>query len=207
MDLYLIRHGRTVFNQEDRHQYTTTPLAKEGFAAAEKLATRLSDIHFDVLYSSPMLRAVQTADVLGKAWDQKVRIFDELREQKHPTSVEGKSRKDPEVMSIKSAIDEHAAEPDWHHSDEENYWNVRDRVLGVQKKLVTNHYDQTVLAVSHGVCIKMFIATIVCGEAVTPAQFIHLYYHTVTSNTGITHCRYTTDIGWHLVTMNDDAHL
>lgn len=207
MDLYLIRHGKTIFNQEDRHQYSTTPLAEEGIVAAHKLATRLQDIHFDALYSSPMQRAMQTAEVLGQTWHQTVKIFEDLREQKHPTTLEGRNKQEPEVRQIRAQILEHKDEPAWHHSDEENYWDVRDRVLRLQKEFLQNHAADTILAVSHGVCIKMFVATIIFGESVTPDQFLRIYHHAITSNTGITHCSYNEEDGWQLVTLNDDAHL
>lgn len=208
MDLYLIRHGKTVFNQEDRHQYSTTPLAEEGIAAAHKLATRLSGVHFDALYSSPMKRAQQTAEILGKTWGQEVATLDDLREQKHPSILEGRNKQEPEVVQVRAERRLHLSEPSWHHSDEENYWDVRDRVLRLRKFLLESHpTGGTILGVSHGICIKMFIATIIFGKEVTPEQFLLVYEHTITSNTGITHCQYTDEHGWQLITMNDDAHL
>ncbi len=208
MDLYLIRHGRTIFNQEDRHQYSTTPLAKEGFVAAEKLATRLSGLHFDALYSSPMLRAVQTADVLAKAWGQKVVERGDLRERKQPSVFQGKSKGDESVLGIKSMIETHFNEPTWHHSDEENLWDLRNRVLKFLHFLQENHKpDETILGVSHEACLKMIVATIIFGEQVIPEQYLSIYYHTRISNTGITHVEHNPDSGWKLVTFNDDAHL
>ena len=207
MEIYLIRHGETVFNQEERHQYSTTPLAEEGIEAAHKLAMRLQNIHFDALYTSPMKRAAQTAGVLGNAWKQTVIEQDDLREQKHPSILEGKSKKEPEVQQIRAEVLKHKDDSTWHHSDEESYWDVRNRVLRLQKALVESHANDVILAVSHGVCIKMFVAIVIFGESVTPEQFLYIYHNTITSNTGITHCSYNDKDGWRLVTLNDDAHL
>ncbi len=67
LELYLIRHGQSAGNVErDNNKLTLkelndpylTPL---GLSQAEKLGEALSEISFDAVYSSALLRAVQTA--------------------------------------------------------------------------------------------------------------------------------------------------
>lgn len=63
--LYIIRHGRTDWN--DRHKLqgrTDIPLNDEGRLSAQKAAEEYKTIHFDICYSSPLIRARETAEIL-----------------------------------------------------------------------------------------------------------------------------------------------
>lgn len=62
----LIRHGSTAWNKEGRIQgHTNNPLDEEGQRQAAAIAERLSREKWDYIYSSDLLRAVQTAEVIA----------------------------------------------------------------------------------------------------------------------------------------------
>ena len=62
MELYLIRHGLTVWNAAGRLQGNVDiELNEEGRQAAAKLGNELDGTDFDVIYSSPRIRAFETA--------------------------------------------------------------------------------------------------------------------------------------------------
>ncbi|WP_310831679.1 histidine phosphatase family protein [Paenibacillus pedocola] len=62
----LIRHGSTLWNKEGRIQgHTDNPLDEEGLEQAAALAERLSMETWDYIYSSDLLRARQTAEVIA----------------------------------------------------------------------------------------------------------------------------------------------
>ena len=69
IDLYLIRHGIAA----DRLDYSTDedrPLTNEGKKKTQKIATHLHDefnLQFDLILTSPLVRAKQTAEILQKA--------------------------------------------------------------------------------------------------------------------------------------------
>ena len=66
--VYLIRHGETDWNLNGRWQgHTDVPLNDIGLQQAKRLAQRLykERVHFDVLYSSDLTRAYQTAWEIG----------------------------------------------------------------------------------------------------------------------------------------------
>jgi len=66
--IYIIRHGQTEMNQANVLQGRSNfPLNEKGTAQAESAAKRLKDqkIVFDKMYSSPLIRAVQTAKIVG----------------------------------------------------------------------------------------------------------------------------------------------
>ena len=78
MELYLARHGETEWSKTGRHTGNTDlKLTAEGEANALALRPRLASIHFDVVYSSPMQRALRTAELAGFPSPQ---VTDLLRE-------------------------------------------------------------------------------------------------------------------------------
>lgn len=62
MKLYMIRHGQTDWNRQHLLQgWTDIPLNENGRTLAAKTAGGLKDIPFDRVYTSPLIRAKETA--------------------------------------------------------------------------------------------------------------------------------------------------
>ncbi|MEG1942498.1 MAG: histidine phosphatase family protein, partial [Angelakisella sp.] len=56
--IYLIRHGTTDFNIDGRFQGTMQiPLNEQGLLQARMLGEYLAPVHFDRVYTSPLIRA------------------------------------------------------------------------------------------------------------------------------------------------------
>ena len=67
MTLYVARHGETDYNADKRYSGSTdVPLNAKGLCQAEELAKKISAIKFDLIVSSPLLRAKQTAEIIQK---------------------------------------------------------------------------------------------------------------------------------------------
>ena len=65
MKLYIIRHGTTKWNVERRLQgRKDSELTEEGIKRAIMLRDRLQDVDFDMIYSSPLNRALETAKII-----------------------------------------------------------------------------------------------------------------------------------------------
>ena len=63
--IYIIRHGKTELNKANVLQGRSNyPLNEEGIEQAKKAAEDLREIHFDHVFSSPLTRAVQTAEII-----------------------------------------------------------------------------------------------------------------------------------------------
>ncbi len=70
MRLYIIRHGETEWNKIKRLQgQTDIPLAEEGIRLARETGIGMKDIPIDLVISSPLTRAVQTAQLLTEGRD------------------------------------------------------------------------------------------------------------------------------------------
>lgn len=63
--LYIMRHGRTDWNERNKLQgRTDIPLNANGRQMAEKAREEYADVHFDVCYCSPLIRARETAEIV-----------------------------------------------------------------------------------------------------------------------------------------------
>lgn len=63
--IYLIRHGQTELNSRHALQgRSDLPLNEKGVEEAKGAAEMLASVHFDRVYSSPLVRAVQTAKII-----------------------------------------------------------------------------------------------------------------------------------------------
>lgn len=67
MKIYLVRHGETEWNREEKIQgQADLPLNKKGLEQALVLAEKLSDISFDAVFCSSLKRARQTARIIKR---------------------------------------------------------------------------------------------------------------------------------------------
>lgn len=79
--LYLMRHGKTEWNALHKLQgRTDVPLCGEGRAMALKAGEEYRGVHFDVCYSSPLIRARETAELMLKGRDVPILIDERLAE-------------------------------------------------------------------------------------------------------------------------------
>ena len=96
----IIRHGQTELNIANVLQGRSNhPLNETGIRQAEEAAERLKGISFDIVYSSPLIRAVRTAEIIVP--DLRPIIDERLIEMEYGP-YEGKGLRDlgPEVMTF-----------------------------------------------------------------------------------------------------------
>jgi probable phosphoglycerate mutase len=78
--LYLVRHGRTAGNRVRYVGWGDEPLDDVGREQARALAEQLATERIDVVYSSSLSRALDTARPLAETHDAPLHVRDELRE-------------------------------------------------------------------------------------------------------------------------------
>ncbi len=84
MRLYLVRHGETILNQKKCYYgNANVPLNESGVRQAQELGESLRNIEFDIIVSSPLRRATDTAKRLCRAGDKAEHIItdERLKEQ------------------------------------------------------------------------------------------------------------------------------
>jgi len=156
--IYLVRHGQTEWNVKDLLQgVSDSPLTEKGVDEIKKLAKELSKIQFDLIFSSDLLRAKKTAEILALEHNLTVETTKLLRERFFG-HLEGKSndeyRKwakafkdltDKERFSAKISTD--------IESDEE----IVTRLIQFLREIAIGNPGKKILAVSHGGLIKSFL--------------------------------------------------
>lgn len=79
--LYIMRHGKTEWNAKHKLQgRTDIPLNDDGRAMAERAREEYRDIHLDICYSSPLIRAKKTAEIVLEGRDIPIITDDRLVE-------------------------------------------------------------------------------------------------------------------------------
>lgn len=79
--LYLIRHGQTEWNLEQKLQgHMDSPLTLDGRSQAASLRERLKNARFDGVFSSTSPRAVMTAQIVSDWQEGSIQQLDDLKE-------------------------------------------------------------------------------------------------------------------------------
>lgn len=73
MKLYIMRHGTTVWNEKGIIQgRSRNRLSKEGVQLTEKVAKEFKDKKIDAIFCSPIMRTIQTANIMNRYHNVKV---------------------------------------------------------------------------------------------------------------------------------------
>jgi broad specificity phosphatase PhoE len=152
----MVRHGETDWNRENRFQgHADPPLNARGRRQARELAGTLETETFDRVYSSPLLRASETAAILVAERRIEVRIDAALREV-DVGSWSGLTRADVEERFPAGYRRWLAYGHGWDHG--ETYEELGGRVVSWLLELGAAHRDANVLAVTHGGPIRSALA-------------------------------------------------
>jgi len=143
-ELLLVRHGETDWNAEGRLQgHTDRPLNKYGRRQAKELADRLAGEGAHAIYASDLVRAKETAEIVGARLGLPVVIDPDLRE-KHWGTWEGLTGDERVHVEFEGESTE----------------DHRDRVMGAVRRIVARHPDQRVVVVTHGGSLRRIQAAV-----------------------------------------------
>lgn len=204
MKLYIVRHGQSEGNAQRIHQTRDSHLTDLGRQQAQFVAQRFETIEIDQLIASEYKRTQETGEIIANHLDLKIELSPLLIELKRPSQLEGKGIEDQSVETLRQKAFKKFWTED-HISDEENYFDLRDRVDRFIQTLEPKS-DQNLLLVSHGVTIKMLVSRLIFGDLHNPDLFRAIIGSWRTQNTGLTFCEFKHD-RWHLESWNDSAHL
>lgn len=205
MKIYFVRHGEGEHNVKELYSDPNFSLTKKGEEQAKFAADRIKTLPIELIISSTFKRTRQTTDIINKQINKKVIYSDLATEIKRPSEIAGKFQKDPEIIKIKKEMDEHFHLPNWHYSDEENFYDVRQRALDFMEYL-TGLEENHILVVTHLIFIQAIVLTMMLKENLTAEILLRARKFLELETSGLTICEYTDD-DWQLVTWNDHAHL
>ena len=197
VNLYLIRHGR----QSSQLCNVDVELSREGIIQSELLRDRICQYDIDALYSSNLIRAVHTADIIN----QKLNLIHETSEDLKEISfglLEGKTE-----QYINEHFRDYTKEQfdfidDIPYPEGENGTSVYERAMPVILDIVQSG-KKNIAIVTHGGLIRVLLAAFF-GKSQARRQLFGLSLE----NTSITHLAYNPDSDrFYLERFNDFAHL
>ncbi|MEU7828593.1 MULTISPECIES: bifunctional RNase H/acid phosphatase [unclassified Nonomuraea] len=156
--LLLLRHGETPLSVDRRFSgLGDAELTAKGLAQASAAAERLSrePYHLDVIVSSPLKRARQTAEAVAQRTGLAVEADDDLREVDFG-AWEGHTFTEVQ-RGWPAELAAWLADPTIAPPDGESFEAVAERVRRAEERLVERYEGRTVLIVSHVTPIKTLL--------------------------------------------------
>ncbi|MFA7301661.1 MAG: histidine phosphatase family protein [Candidatus Shapirobacteria bacterium] len=201
MKVFFVRHGSTDSLEKRISQPNDEPLNGKGVQQSKNLARKFSKTKFDLVISSPHVRALETANILAKD----VLINDLFAEVRKPNEVIGQSKDDENIRQILRKIGEmYSVDPSWHYSDEENFEDLKNRGIQALDFLKLQN-KENILVVSHGNFIALMIGLMMFGDDYPVKLSLKLKNFFRLSSTGVTTCIWSGE-KWSLETWNDISH-
>jgi probable phosphoglycerate mutase len=158
--LYLVRHGATPRTEEDRFSGdAAVDLSSEGRLQAERLSERLARETIAAVYSSPLGRAVETAEVISRPHGLALVSREGLKEISHG-HWEGLTRAEVEQRYAEEYRLWEADPFTFAPVDGESGVSVLARALPVIREIVTNHAGRNVLVVSHKATLRLVLSSL-----------------------------------------------
>ena len=147
MKIYIVRHGQVDHNLHKQYNNEDEDLNATGIKEAEEIKEMISNIKYDVVICSPLLRAIHTANIINVS--NKDLIIDERLKERDPASLSGQSI---------------------NFTDREEYWGYYSKIkYGTSENIVTffcrvhdfldelkNKDYESVLIVAHSGVSKAF---------------------------------------------------
>ncbi len=200
--LCLIRHGETPWNAERRLQgHTDIPLNAKGALQARQMAQALKDIKlsFDVLYTSDLKRAADTANAIVELFGVEAQVDSALRER-HFGALQGLSIS--EAPSLQPDIWQAHLARDLEHDlgGGESIQQFGMRVQNALDKIQERHVGKTILLVSHGGTLDMMYR-IASKQALSAERVASV------PNASLNWITHSASNGWAVKQWSDTRHL
>ncbi|NWG06041.1 MAG: histidine phosphatase family protein [Chloroflexi bacterium] len=151
-----LRHAHTQYNAERRYAGSIDiPLSESGVNDARQAAAKLADVKFDMVITSKLKRAIQTAQLL--IGNSTPIIQNELCNERNFGIMEGLTWEDvqtlqPPVLMINVGNDLHTVNP----KGGEPFEDVWERAKRFRQLIFQAYAGANILVVSHGVFLQMF---------------------------------------------------
>ncbi len=150
--IYLVRHGENLANitKEFSHRLVDYSLTPKGVVQAEQTAVYFRDRHIDEIYSSPLKRAVETAEIIARVKGLTFTIMENFREV-NVGSLEGQPPT-KENWQIYSSITEDwfNGKPDTAFPGGDNLHTLRHRMREAIEKIIEGKEGKKIIIVGHG---------------------------------------------------------
>ena len=149
-NVHLVRHGETDWNKESRIQGRgkDIPLSDVGREQIRKLRDELGDVSITRIVTSPLSRALESADLIAEKIGVPVSVYEGLAER---SLGDYEGRRAPEVQA------EFPPDIVWHEQtppNGESLDDFRSRIVGTFSSILADHPSEDLLVVCHGWVIR-----------------------------------------------------
>ena len=155
--IFLIRHGETEWNASGRLQgNSNVQLSMVGLHQARLLAMHAPFPTADAIYSSDLIRARATAEILAAKFNLPVRTMPELREASFG-DWEGQSIREL-AEDLTDGFEKFFTDPELCRPPHgETFADCQARLVKAVRKIIADHENQRVIVVSHGAAIRLLL--------------------------------------------------
>lgn len=186
--LYLVRHGENPANitHEFSYRIVDYSLTPKGILQAEQTAIFLKNIPIDAIYSSPLKRACETAQIIAAPHNLPVTTLEGFREvnvgdlELGPPDVAAWRRHDQVVAAWQDG------RPETPFPGGENFLELVERTRQALLEATRGRESQRIVIAAHGGCITAIVRN-VCSDAGNELHYSSMH------NCAITEIELTTD--------------
>ncbi|MGL4774722.1 MAG: histidine phosphatase family protein [Clostridium sp.] len=157
--IYLTRHGETEWNIHKRFQgWGDSPLTSLGKKQAEALRERIKEVDIDVIYTSPIGRAFETAQILKGNKNVEVVVHNGLKEFNFglwegmmTKEIEQHEEYKEQFFNLYNKPNKYVA------FGGENLKEVKKRAYSAINDILGKYEGKNILIVTHGMTIKLLM--------------------------------------------------
>lgn len=147
MKVYIIRHGEVPHNALKQYNTTDEDLTKLGIEQAKEVRNKIKDIDFDIIVSSPLIRAKHTAEIINVK-NKKI-IFEDKIKERSCGDLSGKP------LTVTNRDEYWNYNTTLQYGTSENIRTFFERIYDFLDELKTKEYN-SVLIVAHSGVSKAF---------------------------------------------------
>jgi broad specificity phosphatase PhoE len=203
MRLFLLRHGQTTGDVEDRYggDYEDH-LTEVGSEQARVLVARLREENIDKVFSSPRTRATETAQILHEELHVEVEILDGLREHNRYGILTGMTKHDAKKQYPKLVAA--LANKTLTIQGAESYDALKERVLAAMHHIFACKLER-VAVVAHAGVIGCVYRELVLGQEITMGDCSYLELEGEFESLEMVHSEGVTFRELDIVPLRDDS--
>lgn len=163
--VYLLRHAESANPAVFHGAESDVGLSDTGRRQAEAIALYFAPRRPDVVISSAMQRARQTALPIAAACGRTLIVEPDLHERR-VGALSGTATNDPSGVWPETARRWAAGETSYAPDGAESFDDIRCRVLPVWERITCQHAGRTLVVVAHGVVCKVLLLSLLPGYTV-----------------------------------------
>jgi broad specificity phosphatase PhoE len=175
--LYLVRHGENKANLTKEFSYRKVDysLTEKGILQSQQTAEYFKDKQVDEIYSSPLKRAIETAEIIARTTGGNITILENFREI-NVGDLEDRPPTDENWRIYGNVIKEwYNGRPEASFPGGENYIMLTHRLREGVEQIVEGKDDKNIVVVAHG---GVFVTVMIdlCRN-VKPEDLRGAHYH------------------------------